>query len=152
MKVPACNLIGAALAGAFCAAFAGPCAYSATIDMGGRHVTMVFSLMNMAGNLGAVAFPILVPYLLNEDPDVAGSGNWDLVLFTFAVSRLKIPPPLELAVFPVIVLLVTFTFAVAPPKPELKIPPPRDLGYISMVSVVLPLIVQLSIVGDADSQ
>ena len=71
-------------AGAFCAAFAGPCAYTATIDMGGRHVTMIFSLMNMAGNIGAFVFPILVPYLLNEDPEVSGSGNWDLVLFTFA--------------------------------------------------------------------
>ncbi len=69
--------------GSFFAAFGGPCAYTASIDIGGRHVTMVFSVMNMAGNVGAVAFPLAVPWLLNEGP-TPGSGNWDLVLFTFA--------------------------------------------------------------------
>jgi MFS family permease len=69
--------------GSFFAAFGGPCAYTASIDIGGRHVTMVFSVMNMAGNIGAVAFPLAVPWLLREDP-ITGSGNWDLVLFTFA--------------------------------------------------------------------
>ena len=37
-------------AGSFCAALAGPCGYSITIDMGGRHVAPVFSLMNTAGH------------------------------------------------------------------------------------------------------
>jgi len=63
--------------GAFCASFAGPCAYTATIDMGGAHVAQVFSTMNMAGNVGAVAFPFIVPELIEW------SGNWDLVLFLF---------------------------------------------------------------------
>ncbi|MEO1998872.1 MAG: MFS transporter, partial [Planctomycetaceae bacterium] len=63
--------------GAFCAAFAGPCAYTATIDMGGAHVAQVFSTMNMAGNVGAVAFPFIVPELIEA------SGNWDQVLFLF---------------------------------------------------------------------
>ncbi len=54
-------------AGSFCAAFGGPCAYTTTIDMGGKHVTMVFSLMNMAGNFGAFVFPIIVPWLLSEN-------------------------------------------------------------------------------------
>lgn len=71
-------------AGSFIAAFGGPCAYTATIDMGGRHVTMLFSLMNLSGNIGAFLFPIMVPYLLNEDPTSPGDGNWDLVLFVFA--------------------------------------------------------------------
>jgi hypothetical protein len=44
---------------------------------GGRHVAPVFSTMNMAGNLGALAFSVLVP------PLVAG-GNWDRVLRVFA--------------------------------------------------------------------
>ena len=70
--------------GSFVASFGGPCAYTATIDMGGRHVTMLFSLMNLSGNIGAFLFPVAVPYLLNEDPNVPGSGNWDLVLFVFA--------------------------------------------------------------------
>eukprot|EP00913_Durusdinium_trenchii_P005676 g5294.t1 len=75
-------------AGAFFAAMGGPSAYTAAIDLGGKHVTMVFSLMNMAGNIGAFVFPILVPYLLNEDPEHPGSGNWDVVLFSFAGSYL----------------------------------------------------------------
>ena len=40
-------------AGSVCAAFAGPCAFSATIDVGGKHVPQVFGVMNMAGNIAA---------------------------------------------------------------------------------------------------
>jgi MFS family permease len=65
-------------AGSFCSSFAGACAYTITIDMGGRHVAPVFSTMNMAGNVGAVAFPLLTPSL------VEATGSWDLVLFLFA--------------------------------------------------------------------
>jgi ACS family glucarate transporter-like MFS transporter len=65
-------------AGSFVASLAGPTAYALTIDMGGRHVAAVFSVMNMSGNLGAVAFPKVVPWL----KDLAGS--WDLVLYVFA--------------------------------------------------------------------
>jgi MFS family permease len=82
---PAVLLISA---GAFCAAFGGQCAYTTAIDLGGRHVAMVFSLMNMGGNIGAFVFPNVVPYLLNEDPNVPGSGNWDLVLYVFAATYL----------------------------------------------------------------
>ena len=69
-------------AGSLCAAFAGTCAYTITIDMGGKHVAMVFSLMNMSGNVGAMLFPALVPVL------VAATGDWDLVLFAFAAVYL----------------------------------------------------------------
>ena len=65
-------------AGSFAAAFAGPCAYAITIDLGGRHVTPVFSFMNMCGNIGATVFPLAVP------PLVKAVGNWDVVLFLFA--------------------------------------------------------------------
>ncbi len=65
-------------AGAFMASISSPCAYCITIDMGGRHVAPVFSLMNMSGNLGAMLFPIVLPWL------VKASGSWDLVLFAFA--------------------------------------------------------------------
>jgi ACS family glucarate transporter-like MFS transporter len=51
-------------ASAFCAALGAPCGYTITIDMGGKHVTTVFSLMNMAGNVGAMLFPAIVPYLI----------------------------------------------------------------------------------------
>jgi len=74
--------------GSFFAAFGGQCAYTTAIDLGGRHVAMVFSLMNMGGNIGAFVFPIVVPYLLNEDPNVPGSGNWELVLYVFAAMYL----------------------------------------------------------------
>ncbi|MGE3805036.1 MAG: hypothetical protein AB7K24_10225, partial [Gemmataceae bacterium] len=65
-------------AGTFFSAVAGPCAYTITIDMGGKNVPMVFSLMNMAGHVGAVVFPIVVPRL------VYWTASWDLVLFVFA--------------------------------------------------------------------
>jgi len=63
-------------ASAFCASLSAPCAYTITIDMGGQHVAVVFSLMNMAGNLGAMVFPALVPWLET-------SGGWDLVVGVF---------------------------------------------------------------------
>ncbi len=58
-------------AGSFFAAVAGPCGYTITIDMGGEHVPMVNSVMNMCGNLGAV------PWLLRE------TGSWNAVLLSF---------------------------------------------------------------------
>ena len=45
--------------------------------MGGRHVATLFSTMNMFGNLGALAFPVVVGYLIKT------TGNWDYVLFLF---------------------------------------------------------------------
>ncbi len=66
-------------AGQFFAACAGPVAYAITMDLGGRHVTTVFSFMNMCGNLGAFAFPIAVPWLL------VWMGSWDAVLFVFVI-------------------------------------------------------------------
>jgi ACS family glucarate transporter-like MFS transporter len=65
-------------AGSFCASLAGPCAYAVTIDMGGRHVATVFATMNMAGNVGAMLFPLVVPQV------VRWTGEWEAVLFLFA--------------------------------------------------------------------
>ncbi|HKX60341.1 MAG TPA: MFS transporter [Verrucomicrobiae bacterium] len=64
-------------AGSFFAALASPCAYAMTIDMGGQHVATVNATMNMMGNFGAWAFPIVVPWLLVR------FGNWDAVLVVF---------------------------------------------------------------------
>ncbi|MGN6136564.1 MAG: MFS transporter [Aureliella sp.] len=69
-------------AGSLCAALAGPCAFSATIDAGGRHVPQVFGVMNMAGNLAAAACPIVVAWLFDW------TENWDLVLLGFAAIYL----------------------------------------------------------------
>lgn len=70
-------------AGSFFAAFGGPSAYAATIDMGGRHAPTVFSTMNMMGNFGAALFPVAVPLLLAIGVP-SGESNWNLVLWVFA--------------------------------------------------------------------
>jgi sugar phosphate permease len=63
--------------GSFFAAVGGPCAYTITIDMGGRHVGTLFATMNMVGNLGALAFITGIPFFLDQ------FGNWDSVLLLF---------------------------------------------------------------------
>ena len=62
--------------GSFASALAGPCAYTISIDMGGRHVPTVFSVMNMAGNFGAFLFPTAVPWF-------RAATSWDAVLLLF---------------------------------------------------------------------
>ena len=66
-------------AGAFCAAMAGPSAFSVTIDIGGKHIPQIFGVMNMSGNFAAAACPVIVGYLFEW------SSNWNLVLVLFAV-------------------------------------------------------------------
>ena len=72
--------------GLFCASAAGPCAYTITIDMGGRHVATLFATMNMCGNFGALLFINAVPWSLkliaHHYPDYTGSA-WDAVLLLF---------------------------------------------------------------------
>ena len=53
-----------------------------TIDLGGRHVPTVFSVMNAAGNVGATLFPAVIPYLLGDA--AGGAASWDGVLYAFA--------------------------------------------------------------------
>jgi nitrate/nitrite transporter NarK len=65
-------------AGSLFHAVAGPCSYAITIDMGGRDVGTVFSVMNMSGNVGAMIFPYVVPWLRNA------TGGWESILFLFA--------------------------------------------------------------------
>ncbi len=60
-------------AAAFFGAIAGPITYAVTIDMGGRHVPTVFSIMNMSGNIGAAAFPVVVGIL------VEWTKRWDWI-------------------------------------------------------------------------
>lgn len=64
--------------GAMFAALAGPCAFAATIDIGGVRVPQAFGLMNMCGNLAAAACPVLVGILFQW------TANWNLVLLLFA--------------------------------------------------------------------
>ena len=44
----------------FFAGLCGPASYTATIDLGGKNVASVFSIMNMAGNIGAALLPTAV--------------------------------------------------------------------------------------------
>ncbi|MDR3621721.1 MAG: MFS transporter [Paludisphaera borealis] len=68
--------------GAFCAALAGPCAYALTMDLGGRNTPQVFGIMNTAGAVGSILFPILVPKLVEI------TGSWDAVLAFFAAIHI----------------------------------------------------------------
>ncbi len=76
--------------GAFLAAIAGPCAYTATMDMGGRNVASLFSTMNMMGNFGAGALAGLIPDFKNwieSSPsllELCGGNSWNAVLPLFA--------------------------------------------------------------------
>lgn len=70
--------VGLLTLGAFFAALAGPCAFSATMDIGGDYVPQVFGLMNMTGNLAAAACPVLIGYLFSR------TENWALVLLVFS--------------------------------------------------------------------
>jgi nitrate/nitrite transporter NarK len=65
-------------AGMFCAATANPVLAATVMSLGGPHVATVSATANMSGNLGAAAFPIVVPWLL------ANAGGWNAVLMGFA--------------------------------------------------------------------
>jgi ACS family glucarate transporter-like MFS transporter/ACS family D-galactonate transporter-like MFS transporter len=64
--------------GAFSAACAGPCAFTATIDIAGPRVPQVSGMMNMCGNVAAATCPVLVGKLFQV------TANWNLVLLLFA--------------------------------------------------------------------
>ena len=74
--------VGLIAAGAFFAALAGPCAFAATIDIGGSKVPQVFGMMNMCGNVAAAVCPVAVARIVKQ------TGNWDLILLLFAAVYL----------------------------------------------------------------
>lgn len=63
--------------GSFAFAFGSCCAYTVTIDMAGEHVATVFSTMNMCGNFGAAACPVIVGWLVRET-------GWEPILLFFS--------------------------------------------------------------------
>ncbi|MFL5340558.1 MAG: hypothetical protein ACJ8F7_10450, partial [Gemmataceae bacterium] len=63
--------------GSFISAFAAPCAYALTMDVGGKGLPVVFGAMNMIGNFGAAAMTQVVP-VLNRF-----AGGWRAALFMF---------------------------------------------------------------------
>jgi MFS family permease len=52
--------------GSVCAGACGPAGYTMTIDLGGKQVATVFSVMNMSGNIGAAIFPLAVVPIRDE--------------------------------------------------------------------------------------
>jgi len=74
--------IGLIACGAFSASLAGPCAFAATIDIGGTRVPQVFGFMNMSGNFAAALCPVVVGEIF------AWTENWNLVLLLFAAIYL----------------------------------------------------------------
>jgi MFS family permease len=76
--------------GAFFAAAAGPAAYTSTMDLGGTHLALVFSVMNMCGNVGAAAFPKLIGQMLGAASGRTGgiSGAWEDVFAVFILLYL----------------------------------------------------------------
>lgn len=78
----------------FCANIAAPCSYAVTIDLGGRHVALVFAVMNMVGNFGAGWLPWFVPRLrewVDRDPWLVqwlGGSSWNAVLLLVGLLNL----------------------------------------------------------------
>lgn len=60
-------------AGLFIFCFSSPCAYALAIDIGGKHLAIVFGLMNMIGNLGAFA-------LVSGISGLVQFGGWPFAL------------------------------------------------------------------------
>jgi ACS family glucarate transporter-like MFS transporter len=67
--------------GVFVFMFSSPVAYALTMDVGGRYLAVIFSLMNMAGNLGAFAFVSFLPNLVDW-------GGWNMALGVFVLMHL----------------------------------------------------------------
>lgn len=80
--------------GIFVAGLAAPCAYTVTLDLGGRHAGAVFATMNMVGNIGAGLFPIVVPVLreaLQSTPMLlswCAGDTWNAVVLLIALLHL----------------------------------------------------------------
>lgn len=67
--------------GAVFSGVGGPTTWAATMDISGRHTALGFAIMNMSGNIGAMACPIVVGYLIDHIRDSGGRWEWVLYLF-----------------------------------------------------------------------
>jgi nitrate/nitrite transporter NarK len=65
--------------GCFFMTTGGVSSYAITLDLGGRHVGAVFSIMNMFGSFGAACFPKYAGWLVTR------TGDWNDVLISIAV-------------------------------------------------------------------
>ncbi|MCP4171225.1 MAG: MFS transporter [Fuerstiella sp.] len=69
--------------GALFSGIGSPAAWTATIDIGGRHTAVVMAVMNMAGCLAGVLLPLLLGNWFEQIRET--DGNWNLVIYLHAV-------------------------------------------------------------------
>lgn len=69
--------------GAFCAGVANPLSYALSIDLAAGHVSVVFSLMNMSGNIGAALSPKFVNWVVDATSRSATEKNWAAALLLY---------------------------------------------------------------------
>jgi MFS family permease len=67
-------------------AFAGPCAWAAIADVGGKNTAVVSGFLNMGGALAGIVFAPLIGLLI--DTIKKTNGNWDLVIQVHALFYL----------------------------------------------------------------
>ena len=79
-------VVGVISVGSFFSGLAAPATWAATADLCGDHAAVGFAVMNMAGNLGAIACPVVLGYLI--DHLVRAGGDWNWVLYLFAADYL----------------------------------------------------------------
>jgi ACS family glucarate transporter-like MFS transporter len=63
----------------FCNDLVMPCAWGATMDLGGKFAGTVSGTMNSVGNLAGVALPVAVPYILRW-----AGNDWNVVFYVSA--------------------------------------------------------------------
>ncbi len=68
--------------GALFSGIGSPAAWTATIDIGGRHTAVVMAVMNMAGCLAGVVLPVVLGNWFEQIRQT--DGNWDLVIYLHA--------------------------------------------------------------------
>jgi len=56
-----------------------PCAWGATMDLGGKYAGTISGTMNSVGNLAGVALPVAVPYIL-----LWANNNWNVTFYVSA--------------------------------------------------------------------
>jgi MFS family permease len=69
--------------GAFCAGVANPLSYALSIDLAAGHVSVVFSLMNMSGNIGAALSPKFVNWVVDATSRSPTERNWAAALLLY---------------------------------------------------------------------
>ena len=73
-------------------AIGGPCAYTITIDLGGKQIGTLFACMNMVGNLGAALFITIVGYVMSSvsgESEAVQIATWNGIFVGFGVLFLS---------------------------------------------------------------